>query len=66
MRRGKFERFQSRRNQQHYFALKAGNGKVIAVSEGYTTAAMRDKGIRSVRRVAPFARVNDELTALVK
>ncbi len=32
-----------------YFRLKAGNGEVIAVSEGYTSMQAAENGIRSVR-----------------
>lgn len=34
---------------EYRFKLKAGNGEVILVSEGYSTAAGRDNGIASVR-----------------
>jgi len=34
---------------QFYFTLLAGNGKIILSSEGYTTEAARNNGIRSVQ-----------------
>lgn len=37
--------------------LKARNGQVIAVSEGYSSKAGAKGGIRSVRLNAPLARV---------
>jgi uncharacterized protein YegP (UPF0339 family) len=36
-------------NGEHRFKLKAGNGEVILVSEGYTTKANCENGIESVR-----------------
>ena len=33
----KFEIFQSEKNKQHYFRLKAGNGEIILASEGYVS-----------------------------
>ena len=36
-------------NGEHRFKLKAGNGEVILVSEGYTSRAGCDNGIESVR-----------------
>jgi len=68
MRLGKFERFEGKALsmaskggtfsvRQFYFRLKSGNGEIICQSEAYTSKAMRDKGIRAVRRIAPFARV---------
>jgi len=37
--------------------LKAGNGEVIAVSEGYSSKQGAKKGVGSVRRAALFARI---------
>lgn len=55
---GKFEIYKGGKGKKEwYFRLKARNGKVIAVSEGYTTEAACRNGIRSVRFNAPFARV---------
>ena len=42
------------------FALKAGNGETIAISEGYASKAGAQGGIDSVRRNAPDAEVVDE------
>ena len=42
------------------FRLKAKNGQIIAVSEGYTTKASCENGIESVRKNAPEAQVVQE------
>ena len=42
------------------FNLKAGNGEIIATSEGYTTKAGCKNGIESVKKNAPKAEVVDE------
>lgn len=42
------------------FDLKAGNGQVIAVSEGYTTHVNCLNGIESVKNNAPDAEVVTE------
>ena len=47
MRKGKFEVFKSK--DQWYFRLKAGNGEIIATSEGYTTEQGALKGVASVQ-----------------
>ena len=39
------------------FDLKAGNGEIIAVSEGYTSLAGCENGIESVKKNAPDAEV---------
>ena len=39
------------------FRLKAPNGEIIAVSEGYTTKAGCMNGIESVKKNAPIAEV---------
>lgn len=44
----KFEIYQSEKNQEYYFRLKAANGQVILTSEGYTTKASALKGAASV------------------
>lgn len=41
------------------FRLKAKNGEVIAVSEGYTTKSACENGIESVKKNAPDAEVVD-------
>ncbi|MEG2204009.1 MAG: YegP family protein, partial [Oscillospiraceae bacterium] len=42
------------------FRLKARNGEIIAVSEGYRTKASCENGIESVRKNAPDAKVEKE------
>ena len=42
------------------FRLKATNGQVIAVSEGYTTLANCQNGVESVKKNAPDAEVVEE------
>ena len=42
------------------FNLKAGNGEIIAVSEGYKAKASCMNGIESVRKNAPEAPVVEE------
>ena len=55
---GKFEIYQSS-NGEYRFRLKAGNGEIIAVSEGYKTKASAKNGIESVQKNAPGAAVDD-------
>ncbi len=55
---GKFEIYKSS-NGEYRFRLKAGNGEIIATSEGYTTKASAEKGIESVKNNAPAAEVKD-------
>ena len=47
------------------FNLKAGNGEVIAVSEVYTTESACRKGIESVKKNAPIAKLEDQTAAEV-
>lgn len=42
------------------FVLKAGNGEVIAVSQQYANIAACKKGIASVKRNAPIAKIEDQ------
>ncbi len=42
------------------FRLKATNGQIIAVSEGYTTLANCQNGVESVKKNAPDAEVVEE------
>ena len=42
------------------FALKAGNGETIAISESYASKSGVQNGIESVRKNAPDAVVVDE------
>jgi uncharacterized protein YegP (UPF0339 family) len=44
---------------QPYFVLKATNGEVIGKSEMYTSAKSVEKGIASVKKNAPDARIVD-------
>jgi len=46
---GKFEIFQSEKNEEFYFRLKAGNGEIILQSEGYKAKASCENGIKSVQ-----------------
>merc|ERR1719412_3193719 len=52
---GKFELFQSEKNDEFYFRLKAGNGEIILASEGYKAKAGAENGIKSVRENAVIA-----------
>lgn len=52
----KFEVYKDSKGE-YRFRLKAPNGEVIAVSEGYTTKANCMNGIESVRENAPIAKV---------
>jgi len=56
---GKFELYTDRRGE-YRFRLKAGNGEVIAVSEGYKSKRGAMGGIESVRKNAPDAPVEDK------
>lgn len=42
------------------FNLKAGNGEIIGTSEVYTTKAACEKGIASVTKNAPVAKLEDQ------
>lgn len=48
----KFEIYQSEKNQEYYFRLKAGNGEIILGSEGYTTKSACQSGVESVKKNA--------------
>ncbi len=41
------------------FNLRAGNNQVIGTSQSYASASSRDKGIESVKRNAPDAKIVD-------
>jgi uncharacterized protein len=47
------------KNGEPYFVLKANNGEVIGKSEMYSSAKSVEKGIASVKKNAPDARVVD-------
>lgn len=51
----KFELYQDKAGQ-YRFRLKARNGKIIGVSEGYTSKAGCQNGIDSVKANAPLAK----------
>jgi uncharacterized protein YegP (UPF0339 family) len=53
---GKFELYTDK-SGEYRFRLKAGNGEVIATSEGYSSKAGALNGIESVQRSAPGAEV---------
>lgn len=53
---GSFEVYTDAKGE-HRFRLKAANGETIAVSEGYTSRSACLKGVESVRRSAPDAKV---------
>jgi uncharacterized protein YegP (UPF0339 family) len=44
------------------FRLKASNGQIIAVGEAYNTKASALKGIESVQKNAPEAKIDDQTT----
>jgi uncharacterized protein YegP (UPF0339 family) len=54
----KFEIFADRR-KQYRFHLKASNGEIIAASGAYETRAMCLKGIKSIQKNAPVAKIID-------
>jgi uncharacterized protein YegP (UPF0339 family) len=56
---GTFELYEDAAGQFR-FRLKASNGQVIAVGEGYETKAAALNGIASVRKNAPDAMVVDQ------
>lgn len=55
----KFELYQDKAGE-YRFRLKAANGEIIAVGEGYTTKANCKNGIASIGRNAPDAEVVEE------
>lgn len=55
---GKFEIYEDRAGK-YRFRLKAGNGEIIAVGEGYNSKSACEKGIDSVKRNAPAAEVRE-------
>lgn len=55
----KFELYTDKAGE-YRFRLKATNGQIIAVSEGYTTHANCVNGIESVKKNAPDAEVVEE------
>jgi len=55
----KFELYRDKAGE-YRFRLKARNGQIIAVSEGYSGKAVCENGIESVRKNAPEARIEEE------
>ncbi len=55
----KFEVYQDKAGE-YRFRLKARNGEIIAVSEGYKAKASCMKGIESVKKNAPDSPVDDQ------
>lgn len=55
----KFELYPDKAGR-YRFRLKARNGKIIAVSEGYVSKAGCENGIQSVRENAPDAEIVEE------
>ncbi len=56
---GEFKYWQSKKDGQWYFHLKADNGEIIAHGEGYTTKDNCVNGIESVKHNAPNANVTE-------
>jgi uncharacterized protein YegP (UPF0339 family) len=54
----KFEVYTDKTNQ-YRFRLKAANGEIIATGEAYQTKAACLKGIASVQKNAPIAKIDD-------
>ncbi|MGW0251068.1 YegP family protein [Nocardia goodfellowii] len=55
----KFEIFRDKNGDSFYFHLRAPNGEVIAASQGYTTKAAAEKGIKAIKEHAPTAATED-------
>ena len=55
---GKFEIYKDKRGE-YRFRLKASNGQVIAVGEGYSSKAACENGIASVQKNAPDAKIEE-------
>jgi uncharacterized protein len=53
MNQAKFEIYQSSKNSEFYFRLKAANGKIILSSEGYKNKSGCENGVTSVKNNAP-------------
>jgi len=51
---GYFKLFQSEKDKQYYFNLKADNHEIILSSEGYTTKDNAINGIHAVQKNAAF------------
>lgn len=55
---GKFKLFEGT-DGNWYFSLHAGNGEIIATSEGYSSKQMAKNGIKSVRANALTAEISE-------
>ena len=55
----KFELYQDKQGE-YRFRLKAGNGEIVAASEGYDSKGGALNGIDSVRNNAPVAVLDDQ------
>ncbi len=58
MKKPKFEIYRDNKGEFR-FRLKAPNGEVIAVGEGYTTKTACMNGIESVKKNAPIAEIEE-------
>lgn len=58
MRKPKFEIYRDNKGEFR-FRLKAPNGEVIAIGEGYTTKTACMNGIESVKKNAPIAEIKE-------
>ena len=54
----KFTTMQNK-NGEDYFVLKAANSRVIGTSQAYSGKAAMNKGIKSVSKGAPTAKISD-------
>ena len=57
----KFEMWESEKDGQWYFHLKAPNGEIFASSQGYTSKDNCKNGIESVKKYASNADTYDKL-----
>jgi uncharacterized protein YegP (UPF0339 family) len=60
---GKFEIYQSEKNQEYYFRLKASNGENILSSQGYNQKNGAQTGIESVVTNSPDPDNFEKITA---
>ena len=60
MRKTRFELFKGT-NKEWYFALRSSNGKTICQSEGYKRKGSALKGIKSIQKNAPKAKIETVL-----
>lgn len=52
--RSRYELFQSQKDNQYYWHLRAANNEIILQSEGYTTKQAAENGIDSAKENSPF------------